>query len=283
MLMKKIFTLIAVVMMAVGTHAQTKVVFSATETYSDSQVITSGQTKLTLGNDQNPGTWKKGQSSMDAENNAYLADFFQTVTTDDGEKNGYVAINGGNNPKDKTGKNAGSGFNAAEGKTTGNLPQSGTYFILNTTEAGLFKVGIVLNADKPFYLVDATNAAPDETETYLQVALPESNLKNYVAKNGAGDKVEFADASDEKGGMSVSEKFVGVIEFQAEANHTYYYFCTGSKLGCFGYTFTPGNSGISSLKNDVKDYAEIFNLAGQKVNAGFKGIAIKNGKKVVLK
>jgi hypothetical protein len=46
--MKKIFTLIAVAMMAVGTHAQTKVVFSATETYSDSQVITSGQTKLTL-------------------------------------------------------------------------------------------------------------------------------------------------------------------------------------------------------------------------------------------
>jgi hypothetical protein len=281
--MKKIFTLIAVAAMALSVNAQEKLIFSATETYADNQELTTASTTLKLGNDQNPGTFKIGQSALDAEVNAYLADFFQTITTDDGEKNGVVTINGGNNPKDKTGKNSGSGFNAAEGKTTGNLPQSGTYFVLNTTAAGKVQMGIVLNAGKAFYLIDATNAAPDETGDYLQVALPESNLKNYTLMNGAGEVVEATPASDDKGGMEVADKLMGTLEFNAEANHTYYVFCTGSKLGCFGYIFTAGASdGIETVKATTKD-AVRYNLAGQKVSDSFKGIAIQNGKKIVIK
>lgn len=281
--MKKIFTLIAVAAMALSVNAQEKLIFSATETYADNQELTTASTKLTLGNDQNPGTYKIGQTALDAEVNAYLADFFQTVSTDDGDKNGVVAINGGNNPKDKTGKNSGSGFNAADGKTLGNLPQSGTYFVLNTTAAGKVQMGIVLNSGKAFYLIDATNAAPDETETYLQVVLPESNLKNYTLKDGAGEVVEPTPASDEKGGMEVADKLTGTLEFDAEANHTYYVFCTGSKLGCFGYIFTPGGeAGIQNV-NAAAQSNVVYNLAGQKVDASFKGIAIKNGKKVVIK
>ena len=47
-------------------------------------------------------------------------------------------------------------------------------------------------------------------------------------------------------------------------------------------TYT-GGTGINSIHfNNVQNDA-IYNLAGQKVNSGFKGIAIVNGKKVVLK
>ncbi len=43
------------------------------------------------------------------------------------------------------------------------------------------------------------------------------------------------------------------------------------------------STGISTVKTaDVNDGA-IYNLAGQKVGEGFKGIAIRNGKKVVMK
>ncbi len=42
-------------------------------------------------------------------------------------------------------------------------------------------------------------------------------------------------------------------------------------------------SGITVVKAAVNANAPVYNLAGQKVNASFKGIAIQNGKKVVLK
>ena len=39
-------------------------------------------------------------------------------------------------------------------------------------------------------------------------------------------------------------------------------------------------SGIATVKNEVAKSA-IFNLAGQKVNGNFKGIIVKNGKKIL--
>ncbi len=42
-------------------------------------------------------------------------------------------------------------------------------------------------------------------------------------------------------------------------------------------------SGISSISVETEDSAPAYNLAGQKVNDSFKGIVIKNGKKVVVK
>ncbi len=280
--MKKIFTLIAVAMMAVGAQAQEKLVFSANETYTDNQELGTENVKLILGNDQKNASWAIAKSAMDAEKNAYLSDFFQTIATDDGDKNGVVAINGGNNPKDKKEKGSGSGFNAAEGKATGNLPQNGTYFIMKTAAAGTMKVGIVLNASKAFYLIDATNAAADETDTYLQVALPDANLHTYSMKNGAGEEVALEDDSDAKGGKIVTDKLNGTLEFSVEADHTYYFFCSGSKLGCYGYVFTPGSAtGINSVKTVEQTNNVIYNLAGQKVNAQYKGIMIQNGKKVM--
>lgn len=42
-------------------------------------------------------------------------------------------------------------------------------------------------------------------------------------------------------------------------------------------------SGISSVSAETEDNAPAYNLAGQKVNDSFKGIVIKNGRKVVVK
>jgi len=42
-------------------------------------------------------------------------------------------------------------------------------------------------------------------------------------------------------------------------------------------------SGIISVSVEAKDNAPAYNLAGQKVSDSFKGIVIKNGKKVVVK
>ena len=275
--MKKFFTLIALASMAVSVNAQEKLVFSSSETYTDNQELSTENVTLKLGNDQKNASYTKSNSALDAEKNAYLADFFQTITTDDGDKNGVVAINGGNNPKDQKEAGKGSGINCAADKTIATLPQNGTYYILTTKVAGKVQAGIVLNADKAFYLLDATNATENVETAKIEVALPESNLHDYVIKNGAGETVSLSDDADSKGGKIVSEKVTGVLEFNAEANHTYYFFCTGSKLGCFGYIFTAGSAGINAVKAEKS--GALYNLAGQKVGAGYKGMVIQNGRK----
>ena len=64
-----------------------------------------------------------------------------------------------------------------------------------------------------------------------------------------------------------------------------------------GFVFVPGattisavtfsKGGESGISNSVAEKANvnapIYNLAGQRVNANFKGIAIQNGKKFVVK
>lgn len=46
----------------------------------------------------------------------------------------------------------------------------------------------------------------------------------------------------------------------------------------------PGSStGISNITTSAADNAPVYNLAGQKVNAAYKGIVIKNGKKMIKK
>lgn len=47
---------------------------------------------------------------------------------------------------------------------------------------------------------------------------------------------------------------------------------------------TGNTTGIADVKAEtVKADAQMYNLAGQKVGKGYKGIVIKNGKKMILK
>ncbi len=274
--MKKIFTLVAVAMAVVSMNAQERIVFTQDAALADGQEFTTDNMVLKLGNDFDK--WKNSASGV---TEGQFADFKQTVTIEEEQKDGVVIINGNQNPKDKAAKNSGSGFNAADGKTLGNLPQSGTYYVLTAKAAGKVVVGISLNAGKEFYLVDATNAAPDESGDFLQVALPESQITDdkFVIKNGDGEVV--TPGKESKNGAVVAEKVVGTFEFDVEANHTYYFFCTGSKLGCFGVLFTSSSS-VTSLKAETKNGA-VYNLAGQQVGNQYQGLVIKNGRKVLVK
>ena len=293
--MKKIFTLIAVAAAALSVNAQTeKLVFAQDATCSDNQVFTTEHTTLTLGNDQTKGdgSW----TVKVAKASDFMGDLIQqgSYVNGDGdtvEGDIYVNIVGGQNPKDKTGKSSGSGFNAAEGKTTGNLPQSGTYYIIETKTAGVLKAGIILNADKEFYVVDATNAVADETETYLQVALPEAQVTDYQLIGADGVLAEDAYSLGDKNGLVLAEKLTGFVQFNTEANHKYYIFCTGSKLGFYGYTFSVDATGISSVQSVAQTGDAVYNLAGQRVQMAGKGLYIvrpadgrmhgKNAKKVM--
>ena len=55
--------------------------------------------------------------------------------------------------------------------------------------------------------------------------------------------------------------------------------------GCHIYTLKveAGSTGISTVKAQKTQNNVIYNLAGQKVNAGYKGVVIVNGKKMLQK
>ena len=93
--MKKIFTLIAVAVLAMGAQAQEKFLFSPTETYTDGQVIeASASVSVTIGPD---GKLAKKNFTAGETN----AEFAQTYTNADGEETTQIVyLTGGNNPKD---------------------------------------------------------------------------------------------------------------------------------------------------------------------------------------
>ena len=87
---------------------------------------------------------------------------------------------------------------------SGNVPTNGTYYVFNPTEEGEIKVAVVLNGGKPFYILEDGKA-----------------MEGYD-------------------GMTEAAKVYTSYAFRVQPNKTYYVFCQGSKLGCFGFEFTPG-------------------------------------------
>ena len=63
----------------------------------------------------------------------------------------------------------------------------------------------------------------------------------------------------------------------------------GLRFQGVGFTLTkvelkvPDPSGVNTINAVKADNGAIYNVAGQKVNAGYKGLVIKNGKKFVNK
>ena len=72
------------------------------------------------------------------------------------------------------------------------------------------------------------------------------------------------------------------VTFPVEAGKSYYCFNHNAQAGFNGYEFTAGAAGISELTaNEAALNDKTFNLAGQQVSNGFRGIVVKNGKKFI--
>ena len=166
-------------------------------------------------------------------------------------------MSGGANPKDEA--------NGTYKPKSNNLPEKGTDYMITPAKDGSVTVGIILNASKKFYVAKKSDGS----------AFQPSEL---TLQDVTGADVELSEDN------LVTEKFYGTVAFPAVANETYYLFCLGSKLGCFGAYLTSNTStGVSSvvLGNDVE--AAKVNLAGQRVDNAYKGIVIQNGRKMIQK
>ena len=225
MLMKKIFTLIAVVAMAIGVQAQTteKALFEEGGAYGNGATLTTENCKVVLGNDRTTKNYDVKLASV----KAYCAELFgQQVMVENSEtgameeKTRVIYVVGNQNPKDGEldgDSSTGSGYKPA----SGNLPQSGTYYMITPQQDGHITAFIVLNSGKSLYVAKASTGE----------CLPQDQL--VVKADGDEPAVVELDENFQTG-----EKITGTVEFDVVAGETYYLFCAGSKLSFGGYIYT---------------------------------------------
>lgn len=174
------------------------------------------------------------------------------------------------------------------------LPTNGTYVTLKSKVDGTLKVGVWINkGNRDIYVAKAGDKKALALGTDVKVSgyvngqnndvADDSPLKGYplMQDNIAIKGTEGADAYVVGPGNQASWVY---LTFNAAAGETYYVFNKSTQVGFSGFEFTPAGSstGISnvnaaaSAKNNVR-----YNLAGQKVDASYKGVVIVNGKKFV--
>lgn len=218
--------------MALGIHAQEKVLFVPSGTYGNGSTLTSENTTLILGKDHPT----KNYTMKEHATMAYCNELFgQTTLIEGTEKTRVFGVYGTNNPKDgdsfnSDGTNKGSGYKPA----SANLPKTGTFYKITTKKDGHICAFIVVNADKSLYVVKGSNGS----------CLPVSDL---TIKADGNEPTVVALNKDYK----TAEKVTGTLEFDAKANETYYVFCTGSKLTFGGYVFTEKHYKGADAKYDI--------------------------------
>jgi len=240
--MKKIFTLIAVAMMAVGANAQQFKV-AADDQFTVGQKVTSvADITMTFGGSTTPYLNKKGDKTLtDAYKKAAAhATAFASV--------GYDASTdgNGNNP---VGDDNGS-------STT---PTRGTYYVFEPTAAGNLEVAGVFNADKT---VVVSEDGTDITSTISYAGTQEDGT--------LADDFAFVD-------NTFNYKLYGTITFAVKAGSKYYVMIQGSKLGFAGFKFPATAAGINGVEAAataapaVKKYVEngqiVIEKAGKKFTA----------------
>ena len=231
--MKKFFTLIAAVAMAASMNAQGTYAVQEGDKVNAGDKITSVE-NITLTYMENAGV--------------AFADGKATTNWADADFTAYVC-----------GKNSGKLHSDAE--------PTGCAYKFETVKAGSLTVGVQLNANKGFHILDAA---------FAEVTPVSYNLPS--AKDG--DSQTFA--QNEKGENIVSAKSNGVVKINVAEGGTYYILAAGTKLGFYGFKYEVGTStGISSIEATSVQNGKTYNLAGQQVSGSYKGLVIKNGKKYV--
>ena len=188
----------------------------------------------------------------------------ETINVDyDGETIATVTYgaDGGEDFKTAKANSAVSGFGAfTEGNGENGTADSGTVYYIKPKYSGTITVAVVLNANKKFYVLE--------------------------------DGAALADFD----GITVDEKKYGTFIFDVKAGSTYAVYCTGSKLGFYGfnYTWTKGGtaSGIGGVEsNGASVFTDgrysgkdaVYDLTGRRVGNPGNGLYIINGKKVMMK
>jgi len=232
--MKKIFTLIAMAVVAMSAQAQLISFTESDKTTSaglNAKVFSQGDFSITLVDEVS-------KMAIDG-NNAYFG------TADANQKFGF-RLKSGAKSQNSEGKRC---------QVNVTIPSAGTLKI---------------------YARTGSNSATDRNVIVLQ---GESELYNNVVAESDAIKVAGMDADDPAKETNVYPVIsVAVAAGQAEIK-----FPTGS-MNFYGFEFVAGGAGIETVNmNVVSEAADAYNLSGQKVGRDYKGVVVKNGKKMLNK
>ena len=170
----------------------------------------------------------------------------------------------------------------------GQLPAKGEYFEVTFAKAGTFMAGMFINRpNSNLYILNK--------ETIQLIPAANIKIEGYVNNNGViyggldkayqtlkvNDDYTISHSNPEIG--IPSKQILAFVTFDVEAK-TYLMFNPKNQLGIYGFYFQAGSeTAISNVKAATESDAPIYNLAGQKVDKGFKGVVIQNGKKMIQK
>ncbi len=150
---------------------------------------------------------------------------------------------------------------------------------------------------KGYFRTNAWNTGADKTPFTL--VMPET----LIIQDQEITYTEYAGTPDEKvtTAKPTKQSFIGTVEFNVEAKKTYWIFTPKSQVGFYGFSYTydkaafdaadplpdpelpTGIEAVKTVKAQSNTNAAMYNLAGQKVDAGFKGMVIQNGVKFMNK
>ena len=154
----------------------------------------------------------------------------------------------------------------ATGYTKGNgvngNKDNGTIYYFEPAKDGVLTVGAVMNAEKTI-LVKKDNYSGEDVA--------------FTVADKDGNAVTVTDGQ-------LSEKVYGTIKLNVTAGVKYAVGLAGSKMGYYGFKYEVSDpAGINIVKAVEAENGAAYNLAGQKVADDFKGVVIKNGKKMIQK
>ena len=171
------------------------------------------------------------------------------------------------------------------------MPAKGAYYKFTSTKDGNIRVGIYGNKNQePTYIVDEETKQPLAPST-VGVSIYYQNTGfayEGSAEDGTAKYFNVGKQADDyvlqhTNGVTQNRPVLGYIDFAMTAGKTYWLFNPKSQIGIYGFYFAT-STGIENVKAQVDNAnAPIYNLAGQQVDNNFKGIAIQNGRKVIVK
>ena len=157
--------------------------------------------------------------------------------------------------------------------------KSDSYVHLDEVEQVPAGAGVIVKGAEGLYSVPVVTGDVAELEGNLLVGTGENTFTVTSAEYGKVFKYVKTNA--------------GVVGFQkakegwtCQAGHAYLMLQTTSArefIGIFDEDISTGIEAIDNSQLTIDNDAPAYNLAGQKVGKGYKGIVVKNGKKVVIK
>ena len=239
--------------------------------------------------------FETNHKAVDCKNND-----FNKVIIDGAEIATADGIQGQDNPKDEDGGNPALTLKPAVGGAVIKIDAKKDGWVYIVAKLSTNKQYMVFEEGAPIgYKIAMENTDERVKDGVLNLEIkgegeynniPEGRQIQWVIREYLND-VEAATAGNG----------LGVFYFPVAKDCTYLAHATGSKISWSGICFSEkeaksvtvegdgisktiigAGTGINSVKSVVTDSA-IYNLAGQKVNASYKGVVIKNGKKFFQK